>query len=268
MDEPENFEDAPKSKDDVIADEEREIQKIIEEGEKAAKEAELAKNSEGGGQPIAAPEEKAPAKSGELWKWFFAGIGLILIIGGAFVAFNYLNAPKLEDVQHTGPLAKFDPSEFLDGWKLKSSYLTFADLPIDKKKELLEMQNLTDVATWEFTKGDDTIFVWIRKFSDEASAKIGANTFSPLAWRDTGQSALSFGNEGRIGIYRITGQDPLLAYVWQGDTILSVAYYNTDNKQYDAAKLLEDKVFLTKLAKNIMTKIVSESGQELKVAEI
>ena len=265
------YEETPESKDDIIADEEKEIQKIVEEGEKAAREAEAQKpaepeNPEGGSSPVA-PEEK-PAERGGLWKWFFAGIGLVIIVGGIFFAFNHISTPKLEDLQHTGPLAKFDPSEFLSGWKLNNEYLTFADLPMDKRKEFVDMQNLTDVATWEFSKGDDTVFVWIRQFSDEASAKIGAGAFSPTAWRNVGQSALSFGDEGKVGIYRITGNDPLLAYVWQNDIILSAAYYNTDNKQYDATKLLEDKVFLTKLAKDIMIKIVSETGQELKVAEI
>lgn len=259
----------PSPKDDIIADEEREIQKIIDEGEKAAKEAEEKDEpAPEDSKPAEISDDNKPEDNSGLWKWFIAGIAIVVIIGVTFMFFRHTNTPDLTTLQNTGPLAKFDPSEFLDGWKLENKYLTFADLPMEKKKEFFDMQNLSDIATWEFSKGGESLFVWIRQFSDEESAKLGAKTFAPIAWHIDEQSMLAFGDEGRIGIYKITGQDPLTSFVRQDISVLSIAYYNQGNQLYDPATMVEDKAFLTALTKKLMTKIVSADGSELKVADI
>jgi len=268
MDEPDDFSNPedkePSKQDKMIADEEKEIQKIIEEGERAAKKAE--------GQKIYHEEPATESKPGEnkgLWKWFLVGVVVVFAIGIIFIGMKYANIIKIGDLQHTGPLAVYDPAEFLSGWKLKSSYVTLADLPLEKKQEFFDIKNLTDVATWEFAKGGDTIFVWLREFADEDATKIGAESFGVFAWRpEVSIANLPFGDEGKIGVYRVTGHDPLMTYVMQDDKILSIAYYNTKNAEYDATKLSEDKIFLTSLTRKVMRNIVSIDGKELAIPHI
>lgn len=258
--------------DEIIENEEREIQRIIEEGEKAAKETEAQRTAvpESGNNPPAVSGDGKPEENKGLWKWFLAGIGIVLIVGLVFVGFKYMNSLKFSDLQHSGPLVEYSPAEFLSGWKIKSEYLTLADMPMEKKQEFFEIENLNDIATWEFKKGDDTIFVWTRQFADEAAAQKDANSaFGMFAWRaEVNPTALSFGNEGKVGVYRITGHDPLLAFVRQNNTVMSVAYYNTNNEEYNAAKLSDDRIFLIGLAKKIMTKIAAANGEELAIASI
>ena len=254
---------ASTQKEDIIASEEREIKKIIEEGERAAAAA-PAPNL-----PAERNVNETPAESGDgTWKWFLAGIGIMAIIGILYFGFNHANEPDLSDLKNEGLLASLNPSEFLQGWKLKSSYLSLADLPVDKKKEFIGITNLTDVATWEFTRGGETVFVWIRRFSTNDSAELNTESFIPTAWLNMDISSLSFGDEGLIGIYKIKGQNPLMSFDWQDNDILTVAYYNKNNAEYADTNLLQDKAFLVGLTRNIMGKIAAASGHELKSASI
>jgi len=253
--------------DKIIADEAEEIQKIIEEGEKAAKDVESQKAAMPA--PEQEPESESKSENTGTWKWFFAGIIIVLAIGIFFIGSKYADVLQIRNIHHTGPLATLAPEEFLDGWKVTGEYTTLAELPLEKKQEFFEMKNLDDVATWEFAKGDSSIFVWLRDFADNSAAKVGADSFGAFAWRsEVLPWNLPFGNAGKAGIYRVTGHDPLMAYVIQDDKILSVAYYNTKNEEYDATKLSEDRVFITGITRKIMGKAMSLDGKELAVPNI
>ncbi|MFH0869109.1 MAG: hypothetical protein V1839_02700 [archaeon] len=247
-------------KEDIIANEEKEIKKIIEEGEKAARYVPVPPKYEG------PPADASGNEGSGAWKWFLAGIGIAVIIGIIFLMPKFTNTTNIQNLQHSGPLAVFDPSGFLQGWKLDLEYLTLADLPTERKKELIAEGNLTDVATWQFSKGGETLYVWIKEFANSEAAKISGYSFAPINWQIDYQSVLSFGDEGRVGVYKAQGQNPLTAYVRQDNTILSVAYFNEGNQKYNPSKLMADETFLSGMAKGLMTKIVSANGQTLKIS--
>lgn len=197
----------------------------------------------------AAPEvaSKTPKKRDYL-ALFLAGIAIVVVIGGAFFMLTHKNNTNQE--QLTG-LAIYTPEKFLDkSWTLDVKRTNLAEMPSSFKAEMLT-QNITDVATWEFSKDDDKLYFWTRIYQDNDSRTNSSYQFNgPLVWRDGLRANVAMGEEGIIGVYRTTGNDPLMVYVADGNQIWYISYYNyinNDGNAYNATNMNEDKQFLLDL---------------------
>src|SRR3989344_5601107 len=183
--------------DDIIANEEEEIKKIIEEAEKAVKD----KKQETGPET----KDESTNDSKDFFSWLFVGVAIAIVLGSVYIWHISAATPTFPEL--TGALAAQDPSGFLSDWKLENSYTTLAAIPIDRRKELLSTANIADAATWEFRNGEKSIFVWLKKYDSKDDVEKADDAFNLASWRPDGQSILGFGDKSLIGIYKITGSD-------------------------------------------------------------
>lgn len=196
-----------------------------------------------------APEQKTSnAPKRDYLALFLAGIAIVVIIGGAFFMLTHKSSSSEE--QLTG-LAVYNPDKLLDkSWTLDLKRTNLAEMPLEFKSEMLK-QNITDAATWEFSKDNEKLFFWTRVYQNNESRENSSFQFNgPLAWRENLRANVAIGEEGIVGVYRMTGNDPLMVYVSEGNQIWYISYYNYANENgtaYNATELTADKQFLTDL---------------------
>jgi hypothetical protein len=190
---------------------------------------------------------KKPNKS-DFLKWFLIGMLLTSILSGCLI---YLKTSSSQSSPLTG-LAAYNPQKLVEGWQLTSASTNLAEIELPLKKEMM-LQGVVDAAVWEFSKGKEKLYFWTRIYKDEKTRKSYDYVFDgPLAWRNGFRTNIVAGDEGIIGIYKTSGNDPLMVYIAQGKQIWYIAYYNYVNENgpaYNATNINEDKQFLVALGK-------------------
>ncbi len=231
-----------------------ELDKMLAEARAA--EAELAKKEASkpveavmDTKPQAEQPKQAPEKSDAL-KWFFIGL-IIVSLGGGYFIYDKMHQNTNPIIPATG-LATYNPEIWLDGWQLVSSGTNLAEMEPALRTEMMA-QNITNAAVWEFSKDDDTLYFWTRIYQDNATRDKYDYVFNgALVWREGLRANIAIGDEGIIGVYRTTGNDPLMVYIAKDKQVWYISYYNYANENgsaYNATNMDADKQFLVNLGR-------------------
>jgi len=159
------------------------------------------------------------------------------------------NLPELNFT--TGPAYQYKPS--LDGWTLVSETPRLGRMPFKVQDELDEF-NIVDAAAWEYERGPENLYVWVKVFDSPEDAVNASKGFKSMFAFDQ-RTYLSFADQGSVGIYNTLGKEPapLLIYVVKNNVLIHVAYFN-QNGRYSDEKISEDKYFLITLVEDMLKK--------------
>lgn len=156
-----------------------------------------------------------------------------------------------------GPAQQFNPGAYVsDDWQLVNSVGRLSNFNQEIQTDL-ESQGIIDAATWEYSRGNESLYIWSRVYDSKETLQANDSPFTGMfAWIDS--SELAFGDEGYVGIKRALNEaPPLMAYVAKDDSILFISYYNNITEEgvhyyNNASSYFDDKRFLVKLAKDIL----------------
>jgi len=208
-------------------------------------------------QPKPAKEpQKQPEEKSDVLKWFFIGLIVVSLVGG-YLIYSQLH-PNTNIITPTTGLAIYNPQNLLTGWQLTSSGITLAEMDPALRTEMMS-QGIADVAVWEFSKikSDEKLYFWTRIYQNNETRNKYDYVFNgPMVWREGARANIAIGDEGLVGIYRLTGNDPLMVYFAKDKQIWYIAYYNYANENgsaYNATNMDADKQFLIDLGREFYT---------------
>jgi len=152
---------------------------------------------------------------------------------------------------------KYNPQPYLDGWTLNHENKNLADMPDNIRKNLL-LEGVSDVAFWEYQKGDLVARIWTKKIDDpDIFHQLQLNNYLATgAWRT--QTILLYADVGLVGVRRIdNANDPLMIYLSKNQDMVYIFYYNmvgktTKEPAYTDINQDEDQKFLIDLTKKIL----------------
>ena len=185
--------------------------------------------------------------------------GLVLVVIGLAVFFISGHIGKEKQPENSSANTelynKYNPTSYLAGWTRVRETKSLVDMSLDFKKEMLTT-NLEEAATWEFSNGTSSAYIWARQYKTKADLDAAAqsNGFTvPYAWTEV--STLTFGDIGYAGYFRLVneGQPALMLYESKDNEMFYIAYYN-DNEKYTGTleTLAKDKMWLVSLARKVL----------------
>ena len=200
-----------------------------------------------------------PSEKFDLLKWFFIGMVLVFVLGGAWfgVSKYILNSDRPIDLPpKTTGLAVLQPAgELTEDWLISYQHTNLAEIDPANRAEFLS-ENVLDAANWEFKKGEETLLVWVRVY--ENAEELDTHNFpftNDLAWHST--TRLAFGDNGRIGGYRAEGANPpLMLYAEKENKMLYVVYFNKGDS-YTSDNMVQDQVFMIDFGRILYGKLDS-----------
>ena len=202
-------------------------------------------------EPAKQEPQKQPEEKKDYLLLFFVGIVVVFAIGGFFLYsslhHNFNLTPSV-----TG-LAAYNPQPLLKDWTLDVANTNLAEMPASLRVEMMS-QSVVDAATWEFHKGDETLYFWTKIYSDnDTREKYDDSLVMGINWKGDTTSQMAMGDKSMVGIYRSTGDAPLMILIESGKQIWYVSYHNRLNADgsgaYDATNITTDKQFLVSVAK-------------------
>lgn len=199
-----------------------------------------------------AEQPKPPAEKSDSLKWFFLGLIIVSLVGGYFLSSQLHKNPNIS-IPATG-LAIYNPENLLgSGWALDVANTNLAEMPTSFRAEMMS-QGIVDAATWEFHKGDEKLYFWTRIYSDnDTREKYDDALTMGIYWKGDTTSLLTMGDKSMVGVYKSTGDTPLMVLIESGKQIWYVSYHNRLNadgsRAYDTTNITEDKQFLVSTAK-------------------
>jgi|GEM_PF-6022156 len=164
----------------------------------------------------------------------------------------------------TGPMKIYSPASNMleNNWTMTSAS-TMNKFSLELVKQL-KTEGVTDAALWEFKRGNESAFVWVREYSTLELRKQWDNQFTSIfKWHNV--TWLLFGNPGMIGIYSPskTTNPPLMLYAADQNMMIYISYYNSENSAYVASENpYADKRWMIDLATDILESTGHYSKQE------
>lgn len=184
--------------------------------------------------------------------WFFAGIIVVFAVGGFFL-YGTLHHNSNLTLPATG-LAIYNPENLLgSGWTLDVANTNLAEMPTSFRAEMMS-QGVVDAATWELHKGDEKLYFWTKIYTDNSTREKYDDALTMgIYWKGDTTSLLTIGDKSMVGVYKSTGDAPLMVLIESGKQIWYVSYHNRLNadgsRAYDTTNITEDKQFLVSTAR-------------------
>jgi len=207
-----------------------------------------------GSKEVTQEEPKKSFSLGKL-KPFAIGAAILIFIGVLYVLYTTLPSGNLPpNTTITGDLAVLNPSDLtiLSGWTL-SKETGFADVSEATKKVFLA-SGVTDMATWQFTRGAETLTLQV--FSFDSAENFNTTEKKLTASFGNIQYFADVGNvKGIIGAYKISGSNsPLALYFSQNNTAFLLTYYN-QNGVYNSTSYKDDSQFMRYVGERTLEKL-------------
>lgn len=170
-------------------------------------------------------------------------------VTGWFAKEDDSNTPQLNFT--TGPAYEYNPTEYLPDWELVSEKPRLGKMPLEIQEELNEL-DILDAATWEYQRGNESLYVWAKVYETSEGAINASKPFTSIFAWPSSKTYLAFADEGAVGVYRnFREAPPLLIYAVKDDVFIHITYYNEDGK-YNPEREPEDKLFLINLVKSVL----------------
>jgi len=179
---------------------------------------------------------------------------LLVVLAGFFVVNWYMdkpddsNLPQIEFVP--GDAYDYKPETLGDDWELVIENIKLGLMPLDTKLKLME-ENVTEVANWEYTRGSEDLYVWVKTFDSNEDAMSAASKFRFMfGWKT--RTNLAFSEDGAVGVWdNMRNVPPLFLYVVEDNVLIHIAYYNEDGR-YNPENIYKDNRFMINLVKEML----------------
>lgn len=197
------------------------------------------------------PQPKLKLKPASPYK-HIAGVLIVILLvalGAIWYRFYFIADDSQIDIIE-GSAYSYNPKAYLSDWGIITDYKTLAEIPLEIKKNFIA-SSVSDAALWEFRKGNETLLVISRLYSDKEGLDEDLESFKhTLAWKTRTNI---FNNSGVVGISLVElANRPLMLYTVEDNLLIYAVYYNYKNMAYNNSNQFDDERYLIDMAKTML----------------